>query len=179
MKPEQKDIASWAAKAGKTERIAEFQYPYIDGFCVQIAYGSRFILNQIRQLAIEPHTDRRTQTEEEKLNDEKLHLGYAERIVKGWKGLTVGALDRLIPGTIDVAVASYEAEAKKNPEFKVPPLTEIIETIVEYSVPTATSILSNSIDFMNWVVKVAGDADRYSQVAVQKQEEKEFKNLKK
>lgn len=177
MKLEQKDVALWATKAGKTERIAEFQYPYIDGFFVQIAYGSRFVLNQIRQLAVEPYTDRRTRTQEEKLNDEKLHLGYAERIVKGWKGLTVGVMDRLIPGTIDEAVIQYEEQAKKNPDFKVPPLTEIIETVVEYSIPTAMSILSNSIDFMNWVVEVAGDSNRYSEVATQKQ--KEFENLKK
>lgn len=177
MKPEQKDIALWAAKAGKTERIAEFQYPYIDGFYVQVAYGSRFVLNQIRQLAAEPYTDRRTRTKEEKLNDEKLQLGYAERIVKGWRGLTVGVMDRLIPGTIDEAVAQYEEEAKKNPDFKVPPLTEIIETIVEYSIPTAASILGNSVDFMNWIVDVAGDSDCYSEMATQKQ--KEFDNLKK
>ena len=177
MKTEQKDIALWAAKAGKTERIAEFQYPYIDGFYVQVAYGSRFVLNQIRQLAAEPYTDRRTRTREEKLNDEKLQLGYAERIVKGWRGLTVGSLDRLIPGTLDEAVIQYEEEAKKNPEFKIPPLTEIVETIVEYSITTAASILGNSIDFMNWIVDVAGDSDRYSEVATQKQ--KEFENLKK
>jgi len=176
MKPEQKDIASWAAKAGKTERIAEFQYPYIDGFYVQVAYGSRFVLNQIRQLAAEPYTDRRTRTREEKLNDEKLQLGYAERIVKGWRGLTVAQLDRLIPGTIDEAVAQYEEEAKKNPTVKVPPLTEIEKIVVEYSIATAVSILGNSIDFMNWVVDTAGDADRYSEVAVQKQSEHE--NLK-
>jgi len=177
MKPEQKDIAGWAAKAGKTERIAEFQYPFIDGLYVQIAYGSRFVLNQIRQLAAEPYTDRRTRTREEKLNDEKLQLGYAERIVKGWKGLTVGLLDRLIPGTIDEAVAQYEEQAKKNPDFKVPPLEEIIATTVEYSIPTAMSILGNSIDFMNWVVDTAGDSDRYSEMATRKQ--KEFENLKK
>jgi len=179
MKPEQKDVALWAVKAGKTERIAEFQYPYIDGFYVQIAYGSRFILNQIRQLAAEPYMDRRTRTQEEKLDDEKLQLGYAERIVKGWRGLTVAQLDRLIPGTVDEAVAQYEEEAKKNPDFKVPSEAEIAETIVEYSIPTAASILGNSIDFMNWVVDTAGDSNRYSGVAVQKQEKKEFENLKK
>lgn len=176
MKTEQKDIASWASKAGKTERISEFQYPYIDGFFVQIAYGSRFVLNQIRQLAAEPYTDRRTKSREERLNDEKLQLGYAERIVKGWRGLTVELLDRLIPGTINEAVASFEEEAKKNPNVKVPPLDEIRKIIVEYSIDTAMSILGNSIDFMNWVVEVAGDSDRYSEMAVQKQ--KEFENLK-
>lgn len=179
MKPvKQKDVASWIAKAGKTEQVKEFEYPYGSlGFYVMIAFGSRFILNQIRQLAAEPYTDRRTRTREEKLNDEKLQLGYAERIVKGWKGLTVEKLENFIPGTVDEAIAQYEEAAKENPDIKVPSVEEIKSVEVEYSVETAAQVLGNSIDFMNWIVDIAGEAKNYAKVAERK--EKEYENIKK
>jgi len=178
MKPKQKDVATWIAKAGKTEQIREFEYPYGNlKFYVVIAFGSRFILNQIRQLAAEPYTDRRTRTSEEKLNDEKLQLGYAERIVKDWRELTVGKLENLIPGTIDEVIEQYEETAKENPDVKVPSIEEIKEIEVEYSVETAAQILGNSIDFMNWIVDVAGEAKNYAKVGTQK--EKDYRNLKK
>ena len=179
MKPKQKDVATWIAKAGKTEQTREFEYPYggTVGFHVTIAFGSRFILNQIRQLAAEPYTDRRTRTREEKLNDEKLQLGYAERIVKDWRGLTVGKLENFIPGTVDEAIEQYEEAAKENSDIKVPSVEEIKAIEVEYSVETAAQILGNSIDFMNWIVDVAGEAKNYAKVGTQK--EKDYKNLKK
>lgn len=175
METEQKNIANWAATAGKAERIAEFKYPYADVFFVSIAYASRFVLNQIRQLAAEPYTDRRTRTREERLDDGKLQLGYAERIIKGWRGFNVGKLEKIIPGTLDEAIASYEEAKKKNPELKVPSVEEIKKMKVDYSVQTAQTILSNSVDFMNWVVEIAGNAENYSAVAAKKK--KEYENL--
>jgi len=176
MKPDQKDVAAWVSKAGKTEQIGEFQYPYLPDFFVTVAFGSRFILNQIRQLAVEPYTDRRTRSREERLNDEKLQLGYAERIVKGWKGMTVEKLESLIPGTIDVATEQYKKAKEANPELKSPSLNDIKKIEVEYSVPTAAQILGNSIDFMNWIVEIAGDSANYAKVGARK--EGEYKNLK-
>ena len=176
MKPNEKDVAAWITKAGKTERTAEFEYPYLDGFYVQIAYASRFQLNQIRQLAAEPYTDRRTRDEKERYNEEKLNLGYAERIVKGWRGLTVGALDGLIPGSFDQAKAQIEEEIKKKAETKMMSDDEIRDAEVVYCIETAVAILSNSVDFVNWIVDVAGDAKRYSSIAAKKKEE--YENLK-
>jgi len=179
MKPEvkQKDIASWIQKAGKTEQIREFQYPYLADFYVKIAFGSRAILNQIRQLALEPYTDRRTRSREERLNDEKLQLGYAERIVKDWRGLDVGKLDGLIPGTTDAAVEQYKLAKEQNPELVTLPLEDIKKVEVVYSIETATELMGNSIDFMTWVVEMAGNAENYAKIGAQK--EKEYENLKK
>jgi len=177
MKPiNEKDIATWITKAGKTERIAEFQYPYLDGFYVDIAYASRFQLNQIRQLAAEPYTDRRTRDEKERYNEDKLNLGYAERIVKGWRGLTVGTLDGLIPGSFDQAKAQIEEDSKKKSEAKALSDDDIRDMEVMYSVETTVAILSSSVDFVNWIVDTAGDAKRYSSMAAKKKEE--YENLR-
>jgi len=176
-KPDQKDIASWISKAGKVEQTEEFRYPYVEEFYVEISFASRFALNQIRQLAAESFTDRRTQTREERLDDEKLQLGYAQRIVKGWRGLTVEKLNSFIPGTVDEAITQYELAKKANPELEIPTVAEIRATEVMYSVETAASILSNSVDFMSWVVETAGESKHYSKVASKK--EKEYENLKK
>ena len=178
MKPEikQRDITSWIQKAGKTEQIGEFQYPYLSDFYVLIAFGSRAILNQIRQLALEPYTDRRTRTKEDRLNDEKLQLGYAERIVKGWRGLNVEGLNTLIPGTTEEALTEYEKAKAENAELVVPTLDEIKKVEVVYSVETATELMGNSIDFMNWIVEMAGNSENYSKIGAQKKEE--YDNLK-
>jgi len=176
MKLEKKDIGSWISKAGKTEQIKEFQYAYIKDFFVDVAHASRFTLNQIRQLAAEEYTDRRTRTKEEKLNEDKVNMGYAERIVKGWRGLTVKGLDELIPGTLAEAELQFAEQKKKDPEFKIPPREDILKVEVEFSVETAFEIITNSVDFMSWILDMSGNSEHYSLVAVKKQAE--YENLK-
>lgn len=178
MKLDKKDIAGWIGRAGKSEQVAEFQYPYFKEkeFFVNIAHASRFTLNQIRQLAAEEYTDRRTRTREERLNEDKLNLGYAERIIKGWRGLTIKGLDELIPGTLDEAVIQFEEEKKKNPDVKIPSLEEIGKVEVEYSIETAVEILANSVDFMSWILDICGNAENYSRIAAKKEEQ--YENLK-
>jgi len=178
MKLEKKDIGSWISRAGKSEQIKEFQYPYFKNkvFFVDVAHASRFTLNQIRQLAAEEYTDRRTRTKEEKLNEDKVNMGYAERIVKGWRGLDVKGLDGLIPGTIDEAVFQFEEHKKTNPDFKVPSREEIGKTEVEFSVETAFEIINNSADFMSWILDISSNAELYSKVGEKKKEE--YENLK-
>lgn len=176
MKLDKKDVNAWISKAGKSEQIKEFQYPYIRELYVEVAHASRFTLNQIRQLAAEEYTDRRTRTKEEKLNEDKVNLGYAERIVKGWRGLNAKMLDELIPGTLDEAEFQYAEHKKENPDFKIPSREEIGKTEVEYSVDTAFEIITNSVDFMSWVLDISGNAELYSKVGEKKKEE--YENLK-
>jgi len=176
MKLETKDIGSWISKAGKTEQIKEFQYPYIKEFFVDVAHASRFILNQIRQLAVEEYTDRRTRTKEEKLNEDKVNLGYAERIIKGWRGLTVKGADELIPGTFDEAEFQFAEQKKKDSTFVVPSREDILKTEVEFSIETAFEIITNSGDFMSWILDMSGNTELYSKVGGKKKEE--YENLK-
>jgi len=178
MKLEKKDIGSWISKAGKSEQVKEFQYPYSKTklFFVEIAFASRFTLNQIRQGAVEEFTDRRTRTKEERLNEDSVNMGYAERIIKGWRGLDVKGSDELIPGTLDEAVFQFEEQKKKDPTFVVPSREDIGKTEVEFSVDTAFNIISNSVDFMSWILDISGNAEHYSRVAAKKQEE--YENLK-
>jgi len=176
MKLEKKDVSSWINKAGKSEQIKEFQYPYIKNLFVEVAHASRFNLNQIRQLAAEEFTDRRTRSKEERLNEDKVNMGYAERIVKGWRGMDVKVLDALIPGTIDEAVFQFEEQKKKDPEFKIPSREDIGKTEVDFSVDTAFEIITNSVDFMSWILDISGNSELYSKIAAKKQEE--YENLK-
>ncbi len=177
-KKDLENISSWLSKAGKTERVAWFEYPYdIEGFSVKIAYASRFVLNQIRQQAVEIYTDRRTREKEEKINEEKLHRGYAERIIKDWKGLTLKGLDILIPGTLDEAIAEFERRKRQDPGFEAPSREEIENIEVEYSIDTAIELLNNSIDFMSWVVDMCSQPKAFASVAEKKKEE--YENLKK
>ncbi len=176
MKLEKKDIGSWISKAGKSEQVKEFQYPYIKELFVDVAHASRFTLNQIRQLAVEEYTDRRTRTKEEKLNEDKVNLGYAERIVKGWRGLTVKGLDELIPGTLDEAEFQFAEQKKKDAAFVILSREDILKVEVEFSVETAFEIITNSADFMSWILDISGNTEHYSKVGEKKKEE--YENLK-
>jgi len=176
MKLEKKDIGSWISKAGKSEQIKEFQYPYIKAFFVEVAFASRFTLNQIRQGAVEEYTDRRTRTKEERLNEDDVNMGYAERITKGWRGLDVKGLDELIPGTLAEAEFQYAEQKKTHPDFVVPSREDILKTEVEFSVETAFEIITNSVDFMSWILDMSGNSEHYSKVG--KKKEKEYENLK-
>ncbi len=58
-------------------RVTRLLCPYIPEFYVKIAYASKFVMNNIREIARESVTNFRTREKEEKLNDEKLRKEYA------------------------------------------------------------------------------------------------------
>jgi len=157
MKPN--EIAEYIQKAGKTQRIVEFQCPYILEFFVSLAYASKFAMNQILEVSKEISTDFRSGgrgQETERLNDEKLRNAYAEWIIKNWRGLTIKKLQTLIPG--------MKVEEKIDSNTDVPHSHEV-----------AVALLENSIEFENWVISIATNLKNYTQIAEQKK--KEFENL--
>ena len=153
MKPN--ELAQYIKKAGKEQRVVEFQCPYIPEFFVKIAYASKFAMNQIRDASKEAYTDfRRGREPIEKLNDEKLRNAYADWIIKGWRGLTLGKLSKLIPGI----EAEREVEAEKD---------------IAHSEDIAVALLENSIEFENWIIDIATNVENYSRIAEQKKTEEE------
>lgn len=152
------ELAEQIKKAGKTQRIVEFQCPYIPDFYVSLAFCNRFVLNQIRETAREVYTNPRTRVQEERFNDTKIRTSYAEQIIQEWKGLTGEKLQRLIPGL------ELKEEDGKPIDLK---------REISFSTIIAVTLLSESIEFENWVYDIAGNIDNYSPIAKQKKLEKE------
>ena len=172
MKLESKDIAGWIGKAGKTERTKEFEYPHILGFFVRISYGSKFVLNQIRELARDPKLSTMPQSQE-RLLEPKLNQGYARWITRDWRGLTLEKLEQIIPGVYGEALEQAELKAGDQPVD-----VEMLKNAeVEFSESTATEMLDSSVEFSNWVVRLSGETKHYADTGEQK--EKEYENLSK
>lgn len=156
MKPN--ELAEQIKKAGRAQRVIEFQCPYIPECFVSLVFANRFVLNQIREEAREVFTNPRTRLQEERFNDVKLREAYARQIVQDWKGLTYGKLQKLIPG---LEIKDENGKAVD------------MNTEVPFSTEIAVALLSESIEFENWVVEIASNVDNYSRIAEQKKKETE------
>jgi len=152
------ELAALIRKAGKVERVGEFQYPYLPDVYFRICYASKFMLQQIREVSREAFTNLRTRTQEERFNEEKLRNEYAKLIIKGWRGLTVDKLNVMLPGMVAV-------EGKALPDQEVP-----------FGLDIAVALMDNSFEFENWVVAIASEVQNFSHVAERKKEQLE--NLK-
>ena len=153
------NLAEWIRKAGKEQRVVEFQYPFVPDFYVKVAYASKSILSQIREASKEFVSDLRTRVKEERLNDEKLRREYAMRVIKDWRGLTGAKLPKVVPGI----VLQFEGGEVK------------ADADIPYSVDIAVALLEVSIEFENWVLDMATNIENYSKIAEAK--EVEYKNL--
>lgn len=147
-----KDFASLIRKAGKAQRTGEFSCPYIKDFHVELAYASKFVLNQIREVAREIHGNPRTGAKEERLNEDKLRNEYARQIILGWKGLTPAKADDLLPG-----LEFSESEKDKN---------------IPFTHDIALALLEASLEFEAWVIDIATEVQNFKHVA-EKQEKLE------
>jgi hypothetical protein len=149
------ELVSWIKKAGESERVLEFQYPYVPNFFVKVAYASKHVLQQIREECKETFFNTRSRTQEEKLNDEKMRKAYARQIIQGFRGLTLGGLQKIVPGTgVDQENVS-------------------LDTPVEYTEELAEVLIQVSIDFENWVIDIATNVENFSKVALKKKEQLE------
>lgn len=160
------NLTKWINQAGESQRVVEFQYPYAQNFYVQIAFASKFRLNQIREACNEQFINRRTRVTEERMNEEKWRKEISERVIKGWRGLDIDKLNRLVPGVLEAAIG----------ELKGKDIEEVKKIEVEYSQETAETILKNSIEFENWLFDQAINPENFSKIAEKK--EKEYENLK-
>jgi len=147
------ELASLIRKAGEKERVNEFEFPEISGFRVKLAYASKMLMSQIREVARVVRKNFRTGRIIEDFDEEKLRDAYANYIVKGWKGLTVDRLRECIPG--------IKITGKRGSEE------------IPYSVEVATALMDVSAEFENWIVEVAGDVHNYKDVAIKKKEQQE------
>jgi len=153
---ETKDFAGLIRKAGKAQRSGEFSCPYIKDFKVEIAYASKFVLNQIREVAREIHGNPRTGQKEEKMNEDKLRDEYARQIIRDWKGLTPAKLVDILPGLVE-----YNEDDK--------------DREIEFGHDVAVALLESSLEFEAWIIDIATEVQNFKHVA--ERQEKAEENL--
>jgi hypothetical protein len=151
------ELIGWIKKAGESERVLEFQYPFARDLYFQVAYASKHVLQQIREECKESVFNPRTRQPEERLNEDKMRRSYARLIIHGWRGLTLSKLQRIVPGVVP------DREG-------VDPETEI-----RYDEDLAAVLIQYSIEFENWVIDTATNVENFTTVALKKKEQ--YENL--
>lgn len=180
---EPNELAEFIKKAGKTQRVIEFECPFVEDFHVQIAYANKFTMNQIYDAARETKVDYRTQVPNDRLNREKLRAAYAEQLTLGWKGLTVAKLQEIIPGLrVDLTREKMlKLFSKLTPEITAAKddaaLQKVIEKVeVPFDVLLSIAMLEVSLEFENWILFTATEIKNYSVIGEKKKAE--IENLK-
>ena len=130
-------IASLVAK----ETSAWVEYPDIDGFQINLVFLNRDDLVKVRNRSLTYKWNKRTRQREEELDNDKFLEAYAQKAIKGWKGLKVKHLPVLMP--VDIS------EMNGNDD-------------IVYSEEEALDLLKNSAIFDQFITDSMNDFEQFS-----------------
>jgi hypothetical protein len=80
-----------------SDKIIEVEFPDSNGFFVNLAYLSRDKLVKIRNRSLVVKFNKRSRQREEEVDNEKFLEEYSREVIKGWRGLTIRELARIMP----------------------------------------------------------------------------------
>lgn len=90
------------------DKIIEVEFPDSNGFFVNLAYLSRDKLVKIRNRSLVVKFNKRSRQREEEVDNEKFLEEYSREVIKGWRGLTIRELARIMP--IETAGANLDQQ---------------------------------------------------------------------
>lgn len=126
------------------EKTIEVSYPDIPEWKLEIAYVPREELLKIRNQATKIQWDKAKRERQETIDDEKFLKLYAATVIRGWYGLRVKDLERLLP--VD--------NTGLNPDDEV-----------DYDPDNAYTLLHNSPDFDRFISDVLADVSLFNEKA--------------
>ena len=127
------------------------EFPDIDGFQISLQYLTREDLLKIRNASLTYKFNKRTRQREEEVDNDKFLEAYAEKAIKGWKGLKAKHLPVLFPA--DISDLDPEEE-------------------IEYDEEDALELLKQSTVFDQFITDCMNDFEAFSR----KKEEEDSKN---
>jgi len=119
-----------------TDKTVDVQFPDSDTFYVSLAYLSREKLVKVRNRSLVVKFNKRSRQREEEVDNDKFLEEYARAVVKGWRGLTIRELSKMMP--IETTGANLEQD-------------------VPYSEEDALELLRNSTIFDQFVTDTMND----------------------
>jgi len=123
------------------ETVIDVEFPDIEGFIVKLVYLGRDDLMKIRNTSLTYKFNKRTRQREEEIDNDKFIEEYSRRAIKGWEGLKVKSLPKLLP--VDIS--------SMDPNEDVP-----------YSEEDALDLLKNSTVFDQFVTDAMNDYEQFS-----------------
>lgn len=131
------------------EKIVDVEFPDSDNFFVSLSYLSRDKLLKIRNRSLVIKFNKRTRQREEEVDNDKFLEEYAREVIRGWKGLTLRELSRLMP--IETSNANLDEE-------------------IPYSEEEALELLRNSPTFDQFITDCMNDFEIFEREKSEKQE---------
>ena len=122
-------------------KTVSIDYPEFEGFAVDLCYLAREELIKLRARCLSQKLNRKTRGFEEVLDDEKFLTEYTKAVIKGWKGLKIKYLQKMV--LIDSSSMDDEAE-------------------LPYTQENAELLMQNSNGFDQWVTEVTQDLENFT-----------------
>lgn len=91
-----------------SDKIIEVEFPDSNSFYVNLAYLSRDKLVKIRNRSLVVKFNKRSRQREEEVDNEKFLEEYSREVIKGWRGLTIRELARIMP--VETSNANLDQE---------------------------------------------------------------------
>ncbi len=113
-------------------------YPDAPGFIVEIAWVGKQEMQKIYDASSERQWNSDTRKTEVELDRRKLSKVWADKVLKGWTGLTIERMRRIWPVAVDPNID--------------------INTEIEPTIENRIALLWNSADFEQWVLNVSTKA---------------------
>jgi hypothetical protein len=130
-------ISSLIAK----ETVIEVEFPDLEGFIIKLVYLGRDDLLKIRNSSLIYKFNKRTRQREEEVDNEKFVEEYARKAIKGWSGLKVKYMPKLLP--VDISTLDPNEE-------------------VVYSEEDALDLLKSSTVFDQFITDALNDYEKFS-----------------
>tara|TARA_R100000231_G_scaffold86790_1_gene65893 strand:- start:11834 stop:12268 length:435 start_codon:yes stop_codon:yes gene_type:complete len=122
-------------------KTVSIDYPEYSGFTIDLCYLAREELVKLRNRCVTQKLNKKTRGFEEMLDDEKFLTEYTKAVIKGWKGLKVKYLQKMVlidAGSLD-------------PETELP-----------FSLENAELLMQNSNGFDQWVTETTQDLENFT-----------------
>ena len=122
-------------------KTVSIDYPEYNGFAIDICYLAREELVKLRNRCVTQKLNKKTRGFEEMLDDEKFLTEYTMAVIKGWKGLKIKYLQKMV--LIDATGMNQEDE-------------------LPYSQENAELLMQNSSGFDQWVTETTQDLENFT-----------------
>lgn len=123
------------------DKTIDVPFPDLEEFVVKVSYVTREDLVKIRNQALVYKFNKRTRQREEEVDNDKFVEAYCERVIKGWSGLKVKHLPKLLAADI----------SSMRPDEEIP-----------YSGEEALELLRNSSLFDQFITDTMNDLEAFS-----------------
>ena len=135
------------------------EFPGCPGFEVQLSYLTRDELMKIRSKAVTNKVNRKSRAVEEELDSDLFQQLYIQAVIKGWKGLKLKYLSKMVP--VDLSSMTKNEEGEYIEDVKDETGNDIIAEL-DFTHKNAELLMKNATGFDTWITDVLDDVENFT-----------------